>query len=118
MMWMIHLVGNIFIVWLTLMTIILVTNIFIRPSLWTAFNMLMIIYFLFSILLGSFKIFMISEILTNYLEPIDEAQDLSSLIAEQFSKADKLEHDCTIFFFWSGTAILRETMLTGMIFIR
>ena len=117
-MWLIHLVGYIFIAWLTFMTITIVTNIAIRPSLWTSFNMLMIIYFVFSILLGSFKIFMIADIITNYLEPVDEAQDLDSLVAEQFFRADKLEDNCTILVFWSGTAILRETILTGMIFIR
>ena len=104
---------------LTSMCVILLINLLIRPVLWTAFNIVMLIYFLLTTILGSLNIFMITSVISQHTQPINEENySLSSLFAKHFPRWDQLEKDCTIYVFWSGTWIVREGILTGMIFTR
>ena len=61
---------------------------------------------------------MMSLILTQNLEPSIEMSDLGDVIADQLARYDKMEEACTIYIYWSGTALVREAILTGIIFIR
>ena len=106
------------ITFLTCMGLILLANFLIRPSLWTAFNIVMLIYFFFNIILGSLKIYMISIIISQNLEPFNNERDLGDVVADQLARYGKMEEACTIYVYWSGTALVREALLTGMIFIR
>ena len=108
----------ILILFLTLLGVIILFNFLIRPSLWTAFNLVMLIYFFFSIILGSHKIFMLTSIICQYVEPFSGERNLASLFVDQLDRFEKLEDACTIYVYWSGTALVREGILTGMIFVR
>ena len=114
----IQIIAYAIITFLTLMTLILLGNFLIRPSLWTAFNIVMLIYFFFNIILGSLKIYMISLIISQNLEPLHIMGEFGDVVAEQLARYDKMEEACTIYIYWSGTALLREALLTGMIFTR
>ena len=99
------------ITFLSFMGLILLANFLIRPSLWTAFNIVMLIYFFFNIILGSLKIYMISLIISQNLEPLNKERDLGDVVADQLARYDKMEEACTIYVYWSGTALVREALL-------
>ena len=91
------------------MCVILLINLLIRPVLWTAFNIVMLIYFLLTTILGSLNIFMITSVINQYTQPIyEEYYSLSSLFAKHFPRWDHLKKYCTIYVFWGGTWIVRE----------
>ena len=50
------------------MTIILITNLLMRPVLWTYFNVCMITYYSLNVVLGSFNIHLLSSIMGEYLD--------------------------------------------------
>ena len=108
------------IILLTMMGIILLLNILIRPKLWTAFNIVILIYFLLTTILGSFNIFIITSIINQNLDTfeVETDIDISQLVAIQIDRWTQLEEDCSIHILYSGTWLLREGILTGMIFTR
>ena len=50
------------------MTIILITNLLMRPVLWTYFNVCMITYYSLNVVLGSFNIHLLGSIMGEYLD--------------------------------------------------
>ena len=54
--------------------VIIMVNILIRPALWTAFNIVGLIYLWFTVILGGYKMVQLSTIVKTYLslEDIDE----------------------------------------------
>ena len=54
--------------------LIIMVNILIRPSLWTAFNIVGLIYLWFTVILGGYKMVQLSAIVKTYLslEDIEE----------------------------------------------
>ena len=53
---------------------------------------------------------MISLFISPNLEPLNKVRE--------FARYDKMEEGFTIYVYWSGTALVREALLTGMIVIR
>ena len=108
------------IILLTMMGIILLLNILIRPKLWTAFNIVILIYFLLTTILGSVNIFNITSIVSQNMDTfeVESQMDIPQMVAIQFERWTQLKEDCTIHILYSGTWLLREGILTGMIFTR
>ena len=67
-MFVISLCSNLIIFLLVAMTIILITNLLMRPVLWTYFNVCMITYYSLNVVLGSFNIHLLSSIMGEYLD--------------------------------------------------
>ena len=99
---------------------VLFINFLIRPKLSTAFNIVILIYFLLTTILGSFNIFSITSIISQNLDTlqVETNIDISQLVAIQFDRWTQLEKDCSIYVLYSGTWLFREGILTGMIFTR
>ena len=108
------------IILLTTMASVLLVNFLIRPKLWTAFNIVILIYFLLTIILGSFNVFIITSIISQNLDYSEDVTniDMSQVMASQFQRWCQLEQDCLIYIIYSGTWMFREGILTGMIFTR
>ena len=49
------------------MTIILITNLLLRPVLWTYFNICITVYYSLNVLLGSVNIKLLTSIITDYI---------------------------------------------------
>ena len=54
---------------------------------------------------------MISLIISQNLEPLNKERDLGDVVADQLARYDKMEEACTIYVYWSGTALVREALL-------
>ena len=104
--------------------VIIMVNILIRPALWTAFNIVGLIYLWFTVILGGYKMVQLSTIVKTYLslEDIDETgclslrtsccpivswfpadSDLASVMARVWAREADLELSCASFVYWSGT---------------
>ena len=103
------------IILLTTMASVLLVNFLIRPKLWTAFNIVILIYFLLTKILGSFNIFIITSIISQNLDTlqVETDNDISQLVAIQIDRWTQLEEECSIHVLYSGTWLFREGILTG-----
>ena len=113
--------------------VIIMINILIRPALWTAFNIVGLVYLWFTVILGGYKMVQLSTIVKKYisLEDTDETgclstatsccrtvswlpadTDLVSAMARVWAREADLELSCAGFVYWSGTSTAKVS-ITG-----
>ena len=110
--------------------LIILINILLRPSLWTAFNIVGLIYLCLTIILGSYKLAQISVLVSTFLKLEDtDGINLKLIDRTFYTKAcpdlasvlvieSDLRLSCTGLVYWSGTFTAREGILTSLVFTR
>ena len=108
-MFVLSFVSNCIISLLIITLLILLINLLLRPSLWTYFNISMTVYHSLNVILGSFNIHILSNIMTNHL-------NLSNVggVGEIFVVWAELEKNCILFTFWFGTWAVRNIILISI----
>ena len=104
--------------------LIIMVNMMLRPTLWTAFNIIGFCYLWFSIILGSQKMFQLFNIILQFqsLQSLQTSSDsfFSSLesVWKQEHQLHQLRLECSKYVYWAGTFVCKEGILTSLIFTR
>ena len=108
--------------------LIIMVNMMLRPTLWTAFNIIGFCYLWFSIILGSQKMFQLFNIILQF-QSLQSLQSLKtsshSFFSSRLESVWKQEHqlhqlrlECSKYVYWAGTFVCKEGILTSLIFTR
>ena len=102
--------------------LIIMVNMMLRPTLWTAFNIIGFCYLWFSIILGSQKMFQLFNIILQFQSLPSLQTSSDSFFSSRLESVWKAEHqlrlECSKYVYWAGTFVCKEGILTSLIFTR